>query len=64
MRPNRRSFIRCAALAATGNAIGLRPFGALNALAQSASDYKALVCVFLYGGNDANNTFVPYDTSG
>jgi uncharacterized protein (DUF1501 family) len=64
MRPNRRSFIRCAALAATGNAIGLRPFGALNALAQSASDYKALVCVFLYGGNDANNTFIPYDTSG
>jgi len=64
MRPNRRSFIRCAALAATGNAIGLRPFGALNALAQSAYDYKALVCVFLYGGNDANNTFIPYDTSG
>jgi uncharacterized protein (DUF1501 family) len=24
-----------------------------------ASDYKALVCVFLFGGNDANNTLVP-----
>ena len=23
-------------------------------------DYKALVCVFLYGGNDANNTVIPY----
>jgi uncharacterized protein (DUF1501 family) len=64
MRPSRRSFIRCASLAAAGNAIGLRPFGALNALAQSAADYKALVCVFLYGGNDANNTFIPYDTTG
>ena len=64
MRPNRRSFIKCASLAAAGNAIGLRPFGALNALAQSAGDYKALVCVFLYGGNDANNTFIPYDTAG
>jgi uncharacterized protein (DUF1501 family) len=64
MRVNRRSFIRCASLAAAGNAMGLRPFGALNALAQSATDYKALVCVFLYGGNDANNTLVPYDTAG
>lgn len=26
-----------------------------------ASDYKALVCVFLYGGNDYANTLVPYD---
>ncbi|HXC94106.1 MAG TPA: DUF1501 domain-containing protein [Edaphobacter sp.] len=64
MRVNRRSFIRCASLAAAGNAMGLRPFGALNALAQGATDYKALVCVFLYGGNDANNTLVPYDTAG
>ena len=30
------------------------------AMAQSA-DYRALVCVFLYGGNDGNNTIVPYD---
>ena len=64
MPVNRRSFIRCASLAAAGSAAGMRPFGALNALAQSAPDYKALVCVFLYGGNDANNTFVPFDTVG
>ena len=31
------------------------------AAAQSAADYRALVCVFLYGGNDGNNTVVPYD---
>jgi uncharacterized protein (DUF1501 family) len=64
MRTNRRSFIRYASLAAAGNALGLRPFGALNALAQSGSGYKALVCIFLFGGNDANNTLIPFDTTG
>jgi len=64
MRANRRSFIKYASLAAAGSALGLRPFGALNALAQSAPGYKALVCVFLFGGNDANNTLIPFDTTG
>ena len=64
MGVNRRSFIRYASLAAAGSVAGLRPFGALNSLAQSATDYKALVCVFLFGGNDANNTLVPFDTTG
>ena len=27
--------------------------------AQSADDYRALVCVFMYGGNDANNMVIP-----
>ena len=61
---NRRSFIKYASLAAAGNTTALRPFGALNALAQSTTGYKALVCVFLFGGNDANNTLVPFDTAG
>jgi uncharacterized protein (DUF1501 family) len=61
---NRRTFIRSASLAAAGSAAGLRPFGALNALAQSSPGYKALVCVFLYGGNDANNTLIQFDTTG
>ena len=64
MGVDRRSFIRYASLAAAGSVAGLRPFGALNALAQSATDYKALVCVFLFGGNDANNTLIPFDTTG
>jgi uncharacterized protein (DUF1501 family) len=64
MGVNRRSFIRYASLAAAGSAAGLRPFGALNSLAQSATDYKALVCVFLFGGNDANNTLIQFDTTG
>ena len=27
----------------------------------SSGDYKALVCVFLYGGNDYANTLIPFD---
>jgi len=61
MRVNRRSFIRYASLAAAGNAAGLYPFGALNGFA-SGTGYKALVCIFMYGGNDSNNTLVPFDT--
>jgi len=64
MRSSRRTFISCASLAAAGNLLGLRPFGALNALAAPSNDYKALVCVFLFGGNDANNTLIPFDTTG
>jgi len=64
MRANRRSFIKYASLAAAGNVAGLRPFGALNALAGTTPDYKALVCIFLFGGNDANNMVVPFDTAG
>ncbi len=64
MTITRRSLIRYASLAAGGHLAGLRPFGALNALAQSAQNYKALVCVFLFGGNDGNNTLVPFDNTG
>ena len=60
---SRRSFIRYASLAAAGNAAGLHPFGALNGLAQAAPGYKALVCIFMYGGNDSNNTLIPFDTT-
>jgi uncharacterized protein (DUF1501 family) len=41
-------------------------FSQVNALAQDAcpADYKALVCIFLFGGNDGNNTVVPISTPG
>ena len=64
MELNRRSLIRNASLLAAGNALGLKPFGMLNSLAQTTPSYKALVCVFLFGGNDANNTLIPFDTAG
>ena len=37
---------------------GIQRFGLINALAQG-TDYRALVCVFLAGGNDGNNLVVP-----
>ena len=44
-------------------ATGLGRIGVLNARAQSVpsspSDYKALVCVFMLGGNDGHNMLVP-----
>ncbi|MGB8337924.1 MAG: DUF1501 domain-containing protein [Burkholderiales bacterium] len=60
MTTTRREFLlRMGALGAVSS---LDYFGALNALAQTApGDYKALVCVFLYGGNDGNNTILPVD---
>ena len=64
--PARRAFLRRSGqLALTGTAL---PF-ALNlaamgeAAAFDATDYKALVCVFLIGGNDHGNTVVPYDVA-
>ena len=56
----RRGFIRIGA--ASVGSLALRPFGLLPAMAQSSSpDYRALVCVFLFGGNDSNNTIIPMD---
>ncbi len=56
---SRRGFIRIGA--ASVGTLALRPFGLIPALAQSTSDYRALVCIFLYGGNDSNNTVIPMD---
>ncbi len=64
MQTSRRSFLSNASMAAAGSALGFRPFGMLNALAQTTTDYKALVCIFMFGGNDANNMLVPFDTQG
>src|SRR5512133_1492464 len=60
----RREFIRQAACAALGTAAltsTVRDLRFMNAaVAQSnIDDYKALVCVFLQGGNDSNNLVVP-----
>jgi uncharacterized protein (DUF1501 family) len=58
----RRTFLAHAGALAGSAALG--QLGLLAANAATASDYKALVCVFLYGGNDANNMIVPLDTAG
>jgi uncharacterized protein (DUF1501 family) len=64
----RRDFLRQAACAAVGGvavANSLRDFRLINSvMAQGAglTDYKALVCIFLSGGNDCNNFVVPRGT--
>src|SRR2546426_7184315 len=56
----RRQFL-CRSFGAFGAAaLAFERFGLFNALAQSAGDYKALVCIFLFGGNDAGNMVIPY----
>src|SRR5258708_19725974 len=68
MKPRRDFLLRSGALTAGALASRLAPLGALGlsaaAHAQAASDYKALVCVFLYGGVDGNNLVVPMDSAG
>src|SRR5215468_3428376 len=62
--PSRRRFLNvsCRSVGALGAAGLFSRFGMMNALAQTGSNYKALVCVFLIGGNDGNNTVVPIMT--
>jgi uncharacterized protein (DUF1501 family) len=50
------------AAGAAAFAAGIERFALINALAQGG-DYRALVCVFLAGGNDGNNTVVPRSPS-
>jgi uncharacterized protein (DUF1501 family) len=66
LKQSRREFLRAGArLSLAGGAapfaLNLATIGA--AAAQSVSDYKALVCLFMYGANDHNNTVIPYDAA-
>jgi uncharacterized protein (DUF1501 family) len=56
---SRRGIIRLGT--ASVGTLALRQFGLMPAMAQSVTDYRALVCVFLFGGNDSNNTIIPTD---
>jgi len=77
MNASRRHFLHSTAgLAAAAGGIGQRlhlplamSMAGLSALAQQAaaadtSGYKALVCLFMHGGNDGHNWVVPYDPTG
>jgi uncharacterized protein (DUF1501 family) len=69
MPTTRRDFLRnslCAAVGTTSIVRTLFDLGGIAAAAElpgaatrALGDYKALVCVFLYGGNDGNNLLVP-----
>lgn len=64
---SRRLFLRHSAafgaLAGAGAPLALNLTAIGNAAAQSAGDYRALVCVFLFGGNDAYNMVLPTDAT-
>ncbi|HUG12633.1 MAG TPA: DUF1501 domain-containing protein [Opitutaceae bacterium] len=73
---SRRKFIGacCAAVGSTGMLSALSQLRLIGAIADprsgipgalgAAGDYKALVCLFLAGGNDANNLIIPHDEAG
>lgn len=64
---SRRAFLhRSGQVAVMGGAasyaLGLAGLGEAAAFS-AGTDYKALVCVFLYGGNDHNSMLVPFDAA-
>src|SRR3989441_6421449 len=67
MKESRRTFLRDSACGLTAAAMvaSLDRLNLVNAMVQQqtevASDYRAQVCIFLFGGTDANNMIVPYD---
>jgi uncharacterized protein (DUF1501 family) len=67
-KPARRHFLklstRLATLGLTGMGFGpARSWFVSEASAAPVTDYKALVCIYLFGGNDCNNLIVPVDTA-
>ena len=68
MSSSRRNFLKhslCASLGATtaSSLIANLTLSAATIPTAQTSDFKALVCIFLFGGNDGSNTIVPYSQS-
>jgi uncharacterized protein (DUF1501 family) len=68
MKSTRREFLAgtgCMALSGAAFAANINKLSLMNlfaaANAPDDANYKALVCIFLFGGNDANNMLIPYD---
>ena len=61
---DRRNFLRAASWGALAQLAGVSPLRAIAQLAQpsSSGDYKALICVFMRGGNDSNNLLLPLNS--
>jgi uncharacterized protein (DUF1501 family) len=63
---SRRDFLKKTALATLGSSSLfslVSQFNFAHAQTSGVNDYKALVCVFLYGGNDAYSMLVPHSQS-
>ncbi|PSU35805.1 DUF1501 domain-containing protein [Photobacterium lutimaris] len=59
MNLSRRDFLKTAAVTSSATALPLSLTLPTQALANGADDYKAIVCLFLFGGNDSFNMVVP-----
>jgi uncharacterized protein (DUF1501 family) len=63
---SRRLFMRQSSalslVAGAGAPLALNLLAAGSAAAQSAGDYRAIVCLFMFGGNDAFNMVLPTDS--
>src|SRR5580765_1501340 len=68
LNATRRQFLRTASIVSGSVGAAAAPF-ALNmatlgaAVGQTAPDYKAIVCMFFYGGNDSSNMVLRTDTT-
>ena len=60
---SRRDFLKLGSGLAALGMMGLGLGGTRRAQASVVNDYKALLCVYLNGGNDGNNLIVPLDTA-
>lgn len=63
---SRRDFVRmgCCTAASFGLTAALGRLNLIHAFAAGTTGYQALVCIFLFGGNDSNNLIVPNDNAG
>ena len=63
MASTRRQFLKTSAALSLGGAAGFMcDLQRFNAFAADTGGYRALVCVFLFGGMDCHDTVIPYDT--
>ncbi|WP_264876591.1 DUF1501 domain-containing protein [Vibrio agarivorans] len=59
MKISRRNFLKTAAYSAGASAVPLSLSLPASAMDEGGRDYKAIVCLFLYGGSDSMNMVVP-----
>jgi uncharacterized protein (DUF1501 family) len=65
---SRRDFVRmgCCTAASFGMSAAIGRLNMIHAMAAppTTGGYQALVCIFLFGGNDSNNLIIPNDSAG
>ncbi|MEM9054359.1 MAG: hypothetical protein AAGB16_03455, partial [Pseudomonadota bacterium] len=63
MKTNRRQFFKAMGASAMATAAYTGRPGFFSAHAADTTGYKALVCVFLFGGIDNYDLLIPYDAA-